>query len=110
MEYQMPTYFAKMTFLGLLFPQDVISYFPRSLCQNVSLASPCCQIINFTLQMLLLPTPQPIANCALPNHQLRIPLPIAHWQITNSTLANHHLHIGKLSTPHCECYIANLPS
>jgi hypothetical protein len=62
--------------------------------------------------------------------QLHIPLPIAHCKITNSTshcqlhiaksptphliancaLPNHQLHIGKLSTPHCECYIANLPS
>jgi len=31
MEYQMLIYFAKMTFLSLLFPQDVISYFSKSL-------------------------------------------------------------------------------
>jgi hypothetical protein len=72
MEYRMLNYFAKMTFLSLLFPQDVISSFPRSLCQNARLPSPCCQIVNFTLQMLLLPTPHPIAKLPLPNHQLYI--------------------------------------
>jgi len=102
MEYQMLTYFAKMTFLSSLFPQYVISYFPRSLCRNASLPSPCCQIINFTLQMLLLPTPHPIANCTLPNHQLCIPLPIAHCQITNSTLANCQLDIVSATLPTCQ--------
>jgi hypothetical protein len=30
--------------------------------------------------------------------------------IANCMLPNHQLHIGKLSTTHCECYIVNFPS
>lgn len=49
MEYQAPTYFAKLTFLCSLFPQVVISCLSSSLCQNARLSSAYCQIVNSTL-------------------------------------------------------------
>jgi hypothetical protein len=54
------------------------------------------------LHIVKSPTPHPIANCTLQNHQLHISLPIAHCQITNSTLANCQLHIVSATLPTCQ--------
>jgi hypothetical protein len=68
MEYQMLTYFDKLTFLGLLVPQLVVFYLSSPLCQNAKFPFLHSQILNFTLP-----------NCKLHNVSVTLPICQVHF-------------------------------
>jgi hypothetical protein len=82
MKYQVPTNFAKLTFLCSLFPQVVISCLSSAPCQNARLSSAYCQIVNSTL---------PVLCCQL--HIAKSSTP--HHCIVNSTLWMLHCQLAK---------------
>jgi hypothetical protein len=79
MKYQMLTYFDKVIFSGLFFPQIAISYLSSTLCQNATFPIP---------HIPMLPTPHCLCY------------------VVNFTLTHSQFHIAKIATPHCQ--IVNL--